>query len=144
MIHPKRERADSALAEAAADLTPMLDVLFILLVFFVLTANTAQVVLDLKLPQEQSRVTKAAPDGDRIVIGVHKPDGQGGGWTVKGHRFTDWETAKAAIKAAHETAPKAVFVVAGDREAQVAAFLKTLSFLRQIGLKQTNILMEPK
>lgn len=144
MIHPRSAKENGSLSDIAADLTPMLDVLFILLVFFVLTANSAQIVLDLKLPQEQSKPAKAAPQGDRIVIGVHKSDERAGGWTVNGARFVEWSTAKAAIKAAFEKSPKAVFVVAGDREAQVAAFLKTLSYLRQIGLKQTNILMEPK
>jgi len=140
MIRLPSEREGSGLGDLVADLTPMLDVLFILLVFFVLTANSAQIVLDLKLPQDAAAAAKAPPE-KRVVVAVHAADR---GWTVDGTPHADWDEASAAIDAAHAANPDAKMVVAGDRDATVDLFLKTLSHLRSLGLTETDILMEPK
>ena len=138
---PGASEQQNGLADLAADLTPLLDVLFILLVFFVLTANTAQVALDLTLPNKGSESAKALKDENKVVVAIFEADGK---WAVDGTEHTDWDAAKSAMEQARADKPKARFVIAGDRKVSLERFLQTLSHLRALGLKQTDIIMEQR
>ncbi len=138
----RRSGADrgNGLHELAADLTPMLDVLFILLVFFVLTANSAQLALDVTLPSDKATAAKPLPQPKRIVIAILPGEGA---WKVDDRRFDDWAGTEAAIKAAVEARPKAAVVIASDRSVPMQRFVQTLSFLRGLGVAKVDIAMEP-
>ena len=138
---PDGSEQQNGLADLAADLTPLLDVLFILLVFFVLTANTAQVALDLTLPDKGAEAAKALKDENKVVVAIFEEDGK---WGVDGANYADWNAAKAAMEKARTDKPKARFVIAGDRKVSLERFLQTLAHLRKLGLKQTDIIMEQR
>jgi biopolymer transport protein ExbD len=119
----------------------MLDVLFILLVFFVLTANSAQLVLDVTLPKDQATAAKPLPQPERIVIAILPDEGK---WQVKDSKLETWEETEAAIKAAIEAAPKAAVVIASDQSVPMQRFVQTLSYLRSLGVAKVDIAMEPR
>ena len=139
----RRAGADrgNSLHELAADLTPMLDVLFILLVFFVLTANSAQLALDVTLPSDKSTAAKPLPQPKRVVVSILPEEGK---WQIDGTTFESWEEAQAAIEAAKKEKPKAAFVIASDRDVPMQRFVQTLSFLRGLGVAKVDIAMEPR
>lgn len=140
MIRRTSSERGSGLNELAADLTPMLDVLFILLVFFVLTANSAQLALDVTLPSDKTTTAKPLPQPKRVVVAILSEDGA---WQVDDKKFDSWEKAEEAIKAAQEAAPKAAFIIASDRTVPMQRFVKTLSLLRSLGVAKVDIAMEP-
>jgi biopolymer transport protein ExbD len=141
MIRRSTDDRGNGLYELAADLTPMLDVLFILLVFFVLTANSAQLVLDVTLPKDQATAAKPLPQPERIVIAILPDEGK---WQVKDSKLETWEETEAAIKAAIEAAPKAAVVIASDQSVPMQRFVQTLSYLRNLGVAKVDIAMEPR
>jgi len=132
---------DTGVAGLAADLTPLLDVLFVLLIFFVLTANAAQVVLDLDLPSKGAKAATAQKEKNKVVVAIYAQDGK---WAVDGAQYADWPAARAAIEAARAARPRARFVIAGDRKVSLERFLLTLTFMRGLGLRQTDIIMEQR
>lgn len=127
--------------ELAADLTPMLDVLFILLVFFVLTANSAQLALDVTLPSDKASSAKQLPQGKKIVVSILPDEGK---WQVDDKEYDDWPAVEAAIRSIRKEKPKAAFVIASDRTVPMQRFVKTLSFLRELGVAKVDIAMEPR
>lgn len=138
---PAEKGDDTGVAGLAADLTPLLDVLFVLLIFFVLTANAAQVVLDLDLPTKGARAATAQKEKNKVVVAIFAQDGR---WAVDGTDYVDWPAARDAIEAARTAKPEARFVIAGDRKVSLERFLQTLTFLRTLGLEQTDIIMEQR
>lgn len=141
MIRRPGSAREGGFADLTADLTPMLDVLFILLIFFVLTANSAQLALDVTLPQADRAAGQAVETDNRITVSVLSGEA---GWRVDGATFGDWSAAQDAIRAAHSARPDAQFVIAGDRSATLQNFVQTLGFLRSLGIAQTDIVMEPQ
>lgn len=141
MIRRSGGERGNGLYELAADLTPMLDVLFILLVFFVLTANSAQLALDVTLPKDKTTTAKPLPPPARVVIAILPDEGH---WQVDDKKLETWEETEAAIKAAMEAKPKAAFVIASDQAVPMQRFVQTLSYLRSLGVAKVDIAMEPR
>ncbi len=141
MIRAPREASeDDGVGGLVADLTPMLDVLFILIVFFVLTANSAQLVLDLKLPTEKAPQARTLDKADKIVLGIFNEEGR---WTLDGKEIADWPALQAALRALVRDRPKARFVIAGDKRIPLQRFVKALAFLQELGIKDTELVMQP-
>lgn len=138
---PGAQGDDVGVAGLAADLTPLLDVLFVLLIFFVLTANAAQVVLDLDLPTKGAAAAKPQKEKNKVVVAIFAKEGN---WGVDGTDYVNWPAAREAIEAARKAKPEARFVIAGDRKVSLERFLQTLTFLRTLGLEQTDIIMEQR
>ncbi len=74
----------------AANLTPMIDVVFLLIVFFVLVSQIVEVEnVDLDLPRPQDAASELPGEQPRIVINV-LPDeaGQAGGYRMANRRYS--------------------------------------------------------
>lgn len=138
---PGHDRDEDTVGGLVADLTPMLDVLFILIVFFVLTANSAQLVLDLTLPSDQATAAKTLDKQEKIVLGL-LPEGEQ--WSLDGRSYGDWEAVQSAVRDILKDRPKAGFVIAGDRGVPLQRFVTVLSFLQELGVKNTELVVQPK
>jgi biopolymer transport protein ExbD len=138
MITPRISDHDTEMLEdMALDLTPMLDIIFMLLVFLVLTTNVLQHAVEVTLPNgEAASVT--APENDEIVLTLHADSH----WQIGEETFATWEDAREAL-AADLTQPETQrIVIAGDRAATLQGFAAALSFLRARGVTDINLLME--
>jgi biopolymer transport protein ExbD len=140
VIHVGGEDAGGSWAALAPDLTPLLDVLFILLVFFILTANSVRHALDIDLPREGAEQARPVTEQQPIVVGLH-PGADS--WEINGRRLNEWTIVQEAIRAAHRRAPEAPIVVGAARAAEVERLLQLLAFLQAEGLSAAQILMQP-
>jgi biopolymer transport protein ExbD len=88
-------------AEVRANLTPMIDVTFLLIVFFVLVSEIVEAEnVDMNLPEPIQPLTEPAGDEQRVVINI-VPDLRGGAreYRVGARRFaTDAEGREAMIE----------------------------------------------
>ncbi|MEH6632556.1 MAG: biopolymer transporter ExbD [Halopseudomonas aestusnigri] len=135
--HPSE--ADSLLP----DLTPMLDVLFILLVFLILTANSANFSIEVDLPQPQEAVLKQA-SSSAITITLRSPkDDRTSLWELDGSSFQDWKDMRKALQTSLQQAPDQPVVIAGDKSASIEHLILVLSFLETQGRTAAEILLEP-
>jgi len=126
----------TGLSDLAPDLTPMLDILFILLVFFMLTAGAVFQSLDLTLPED---VTETVPPLDapkHIMLEINKSS-----YRIDGKEISGFENLKKALEEARVRKPDNELVVAGDRQVSVERFLEVLTFLQSKGINTANILM---
>jgi biopolymer transport protein ExbD len=117
-------------------MTPLIDVVFLLLTFFVFSMAllVRAEVLDLKLPAVGG---EGAPS-DIVTIAID----------AEGRFFVDGEAVEPADIAARararvEERPGATLVVAGDERAAFGPFMEAVGALQQAGLTDFGILLRP-
>lgn len=120
------------------DLTAVLDILFILLVFFLLTANSVEQALTVALPSTEPEAAQPLDQERslRVVIDTNA-------WQVGERRVSDWQGARDALLAAIENDPDTRIVVQGAREAALERLVQLLGFLQSQGLSTANIQVQP-
>lgn len=137
MIHlPQTEQE----LDVGADMTALIDIIFIMLVFFMLTANVRLQALPVDVPPHGGDSTQTLVDTDTHNINVMA---EAPYWALNGERFTDFEAFEQQLLARLQTNPKASLVVAADKEADVQHLMRLLATLQAQSISQTQILMEP-
>lgn len=119
------------------DLTPMLDILFILLVFFLLTAGAVFQALDLNLPETVAEDLQPPQAEEPLVLEIRDA-----GYAINGDAVTSFDALAAKLSAAVQRAPDREIVVAGDKDASIERLLRLLNHLRAEGVEAANILMK--
>lgn len=125
--------ASSRRASAEINLTPLIDILFLVLVFLVVTASfTDRTVLPLTLPQAATADTvRPPPDGVLIVIdadGVVSIDGA----------IHDPDGVRRVLASAPDPTGLTVTVAADERTAH-GRVVQVLDLARQIGIARLDI-----
>ncbi|MCC3305276.1 ExbD/TolR family protein [Sneathiella sp. HT1-7] len=125
------------LRELAPDLTPMLDILFILLVFFLLTVGTVMRSLDLQLPSAVEEELEQLNEPRHIMLEIRESS-----YALDGQEFTHFGELKEAIKESRAAHSDHEIIVAGDRQISIEKLLKVLTYLQSQGIEAANILMQ--
>ncbi|MEH6525529.1 MAG: biopolymer transporter ExbD [Sneathiella sp.] len=125
------------LRDLAPDLTPMLDILFILLVFFLLTAGAVFQSLDLKLPSSVADEVNLVNAPRHIMLEIRR-----GSYAVDGEAIRGFEGLKFALRTALTDKPDHELIVAGDKRIAIEELLKVLTYLQSQGIEAANILMQ--
>lgn len=128
---------ESALSDLMPDLTPMLDILFILLVFFMLSAGAVFQSLDLTLPSSVAEALTAMNESKHIMLEIRTHD-----YTVDGQTFVDFEQLQQTIAKTVQQKPEHEVIIAGDKDISIERLLKVLTHLQSQGIQTANILMQ--
>jgi biopolymer transport protein ExbD len=120
------------------DLTPMLDVVFLLLIFFLAATTFAreEVELDLRLPQAKSG--QAGKGKEPLVVNVFA-DGK---VTVTG-RPVSLEALRQKLVAAVERDAELSVLVRGDQDARFGAGIAVLDACRLAKIKKVDFAAQP-
>ena len=124
------------------DMTPMIDIVFQLLIFFLVTAQLSQYSrADLELPQEAGEKTDAASEAGLIINVL--PDGTfeiaSGVVTIEDIRTLAGDLARESDLNGETARP----LVRADRNAPTAALNKVLSTLQKAGIPAVRIATAP-
>ena len=114
------------------DITPLIDVLFMLIIFFVLTANFLQGRIEVDLPVGEA---VAKTEENALLLTVRKD-----GSVLWGDRETRME--ELAPLAAEAAAARWDILLAGDREAPYGAVAEVLDVLRREGIVSTGLALQ--
>ena len=118
-------------------LTPMLDVVFILLIFFIVsTSFVKEPGLD---PQRPEAATAAAKAHANILIGVSALDAI---WMQKRH--VRLEDVRPLVEAAVAENPESSVVVVADREASSGAVIDVMDRARAAGVAAIAVAARPE
>ncbi len=116
--------------ELAIDVTPMLDVVFILLIFFIVTASfIKEAGIEVNRPEASSAVRQESAS---IMVALSADDQV---W-VDG-RQVEVPTLRAIIERLHAENPQGSVVIQADRESRNAMLIAVMDAARQAGV--TNI-----
>lgn len=135
-MHREPPRAQ-ILRDLAPDLTPMLDILFILLVFFMLTAGAVFHSLDLNLPSSVSEELVLINEPKHIMLEIRENV-----YALDGRTIEDFSAFRSAVSKAITAKPEHELIVAGDRRVAIEKLLKVLTYLQSQGVESANILMQ--
>ena len=135
-----KSQAKTALT-TSLELTPLIDIIFIVVVFLLLTANSRLLPLPVSIPTTDDAVTRASTDQKTVAISIfkHAPV-----WAIERQRFREWPVFKQALLKNIKANKQQIFTIAADHDADVEPLLKLLALLNQQQITKTHILMEEK
>lgn len=125
--------------ELSLDLTPLIDIIFIVLVFLLLTANAPLLSLTVDVPTSENASLIPVTDTQKITINVMNSQPQ---WAINGHSFSHWSEFETHFNAELSKQPNAKIIIAADKSAAIQPLMKLLSLLQQNEVLNTQILME--
>lgn len=136
-----RDRSAPESSTLGIDLTPLLDIIFIVLVFLLLTANVRIQSMDITLPEVADTASPAPAVQENLTLHLfaHEPY-----WALGEQKFSDWDAFRRAILAARAhsqtaaTAPD--IIIAADRDASTERLLNLLNFLQRQNIPAAQIL----
>ena len=122
--------------EQEINITPMLDVVFIMLIFFIVTASfVKESGIDVNKPQAQTAVAKAKAN---ILIAI---DANGDIWIDR--RMVDPRAVRANIERLHAENPQGTVVIQADNEARTGVLVQVMDAARMAGVYDVAIAASP-
>ena len=131
MKFPRRRRADNGI-----NLTPLIDVVFLLLIFFMVTTTfTKETRLLIDLPEASGDVADSSPATLELVIG------KDGNYAVNGQNLInrDIKTIMAALRDASGGNADIPLVITADAQATHQAVITAMDAAGRLGFSQLNI-----
>ena len=120
--------------EEQINLTPMLDVVFIMLIFFIVTATfVKEVGIDVNQPDEDKPKT-IDPDKKSIVVRISNQDR-----ITISQRQVDWRSVRANIERLHAEAPEAPVVIQAHPESSTEAMIHIMDQSRLAGVYNISL-----
>ncbi len=121
------------------DLTPLLDVVFIVMVFLLFTANAQTLSLPVELPQATAAEAAVTQEPQTITVSLLS---EGDPWAVGEQRFNDWSVFSQTLLSQVKDKPDITVLIAGDKEAPLGNLVKLMMFLGKHDIKAAQVLME--
>jgi len=117
---------------AEIDMTPMLDIVFIMLIFFIVTTSfSKEAGIDINRPSAQTATRKAQGN---IIVAI-KPNGDI--WIDK--RQVDIRAVRANVARLHAETPLGSVVIAADRDTKVKVLVQVMDQIRMAGIANASI-----
>ena len=130
-----RRRRQHAAEESEVDLTPMLDVVFIMLIFFIVTASfVKESGIDINRPAAATAVRK---ERGNILVAI-TPTGQI--WIDR--RQIDIRAVRANIERLHAENPQGAVVIQADRDSKNGLLVEVLDAAKLAGVENISIAAE--
>jgi len=137
MIELPASKRGNIITDLAPDLTPLLDVMFMLIVFFILTANSVNYVLDVNLPKDNDNITKAAIDPNILSVTL-LPNTSG--WKINNKTYIDENEFKKSLQSQALNDKKLIII--GDKNVSMEKLLNLMTFLRKNNIQAAEIMMD--
>ncbi len=134
-----RSQSDLLGQDFKPDLTPLLDIIFIVMVFLLLTANISIQTMEVAIPQTQDGAVLNDNDRQAITVNILASEPQ---WAIDGQTYPDWQVFSQTLLQQTQAKPQHQLIIAPDKQANVEAMLKVLALLQNNHIQATNIMME--
>ncbi|MBL4638820.1 MAG: biopolymer transporter ExbD [Proteobacteria bacterium] len=122
------------------DMTALLDVIFILLIFMMLTANVAPQLLELDLPQASAPAKNV--EENAITLGISEQRN----FSINQQKFESWDKFEAALttqltehQQQYGTQPQ--MLVTADKDVALQPFVRLANWLSQQGIAVAEVVV---
>ena len=112
------------------NVTPMIDVLLVLLIIFMLVVPMSRKAIDLQIPDPNDQTVSATPPPAQIVLEV----GQGGTFAVNKQAIPKAELPKY-LKELYDPRPEKIIFVKGDPKVKYEDVITAMDIARGAGVK---------
>jgi len=122
--------------EPEIDLTPMLDVVFIMLIFFIVTASfIKEAGIDVTRPEAETALVQERAN---IVVGVNENNAI---WINR--REVAANAVRTTIERLYAENPQGSVVIMGDAKADIATIIQVMDAARDAGVTNVSIATDP-
>jgi biopolymer transport protein ExbD len=135
MAFGTQDDADEVMNEI--NMTPLVDVMLVLLIIFIITIPVMKHAVNIDLPRASSEQEDAKPETIRLSVAAD------GGYYWNENRITD-EDLLPRLKAEGTKEPQPELHIRGDREVRYERVAQAMSFARQAGVRKIGFITEPK
>ena len=137
-----RESRKKRREDANLELTPLIDIVFLLLIFFLITTTFSQsreAEIPINLPKAVTG--EQAAKGDKVVLFITED----GSVEVRGDAELEGDTLAAKLGGLHAQNPDFNIVLKGDKGASHGRVIEVLDQIKQTGFKKVNLVIsKPK
>jgi biopolymer transport protein ExbD len=127
-----RRRQNRRKSESEVNLTPMLDVVFIMLIFFIVTASfVKESGIEISRPGASTAVRK---EKGNILIAISANDQI---WMNR--RQVDPRALRANIERAHAENPQGAVIIQADKAAKTGLLVQVMDAARSAGVKDVSL-----
>jgi biopolymer transport protein ExbD len=127
-----RRRQNRRKSESEVNLTPMLDVVFIMLIFFIVTASfVKESGIEISRPGASTAVRK---EKGNILIAISANDQI---WMNR--RQVDPRALRANIERMHAENPQGAVIIQADKEAKTGLLVQVMDAARSAGVKSVSL-----
>ncbi|GAL07598.1 ExbD/TolR family protein [Photobacterium aphoticum] len=128
----KRRYSSDSSDEAAIDMTPMLDIVFIMLIFFIVTTSfVKEAGIDVNRPSANTAQT-VKKGNIMVAVGA-----SGDVWVDK--RRVEVDAVRANIERLRAESPDGAVVIQADEEAKSGVVVKVMDQIRMAGVQSISI-----
>ncbi|MHA7837184.1 MAG: ExbD/TolR family protein [bacterium] len=121
--------------QSEVNMTPMLDVVFIMLIFFIVTASfVKEAGVDVARPPAQTAISK---DKGNILVAITE---NGQIWIDR--RQVDPRSVRANIERLHGENPQGAVVIQADKKSQNALLVTVMDAAKAAGINEISIAAE--
>ena len=132
-IHRKRKRTGKQVDEAAINLTPMLDVVMIMLIFFIVAGSFVREVA-IEMERKQTSNAQSDEPSENITVQISATDEI---W-IKGRRVDD-RAVRANISRLKAENPKAAVIIKAHNKSTVKLLAKVTDSAREAGIYNDSL-----
>lgn len=122
--------------ESAIDMTPMLDIVFIMLIFFIVTTSF---VKESGVTVSRPSAETAAQDKKGNIMIAIKPNGEI--WIDK--RAVDVRSVRANVEKLRAESPESGVVIQADTDSRTGLLVQVMDQIRLAGIANISIAAEP-
>ncbi|MGI2260097.1 ExbD/TolR family protein [Shewanella sp. GXUN23E] len=127
-----RKKHSSMDEEAQIDMTPMLDIVFIMLIFFIVTTSFVKPSgLDYNKPEANSATKQKSAN---IFIGISKT-----GLILMENRQVDVERVTANVERMLAESPEAAVLIEADKDTQHGLVIKVMDQVKAAGVNKISV-----
>jgi len=137
MIKLPQKRSHLA-EEIFIDVTPLVDVMLILLLFFLLMVNVSQQAYPVKLPESDPSFHKQMNDETPIKVTLFED----GTFAIGKTKYTNIKSVKSEIAFAIRQKPMQKIIVIPDSHSKSGTLISLLTFFEGNNIKNVDILIE--
>ena len=123
------------------DLTPLLDIIFIVMVFLLLSANIQVKTMEIDIPKAREASTLSSVAKENLMINILQGTPT---WAIEGHPIDTWDEFALTLLQKIKANPDSTVLIGADKQASVENMLHVLAFLQKNNINATHIQMEEK
>jgi biopolymer transport protein ExbD len=131
MININNNNRKNIIDDFLPDLTPLLDVVFMLIIFLILTINTISFSLEVNLPEDEYNY---------LEIHLLKSNS----WQINQKKFSNEKKFKNYLLNYHKKHPDQKIILITDKGSKVGKLISILTFLKKQNIQMADILVEKK
>ncbi len=124
--------------EIFVDVTPLVDVMLILLLFFLLMVNVTQHVYPVNIPQSDPSFKESVTLKDPVKVTIFK----GGKFAIDSKKYPDMKSAKEALIDKLKNNKQTKVVVIPDSKSDSGTLISLLTFFEGNQIENVDILVE--